>query len=105
MNRSSLRRSSTLAPSNWRFPGEPNLDSRIPTSTYKSPPRPRNAPVFLALTPHFWLIWTAVFLQTFILQTIIYKLRERRFVRRRGMDWPIILEGLFIGVLGVVGIF
>ena len=32
----------------------------MPTSTYKSPPRPRNAPVFFALTPHFWLIWTAV---------------------------------------------
>ena len=32
----------------------------MPTSTYKSLPRPRNAPVFFALTPHFWLIWTAV---------------------------------------------
>ena len=28
MNRSSLRRCSTLEPSNWRFPGESNLDSR-----------------------------------------------------------------------------
>jgi len=32
----------------------------MPTSTYKSPLRPPNAPVFFALTPQFPLIWTAV---------------------------------------------
>jgi hypothetical protein len=32
----------------------------MPTSTYKSLPTPHKAPVFFALTPHFWLIWTAV---------------------------------------------
>ena len=32
----------------------------MPTSTYKSPLRPCNAPVFFALTPQFRLIWTAV---------------------------------------------
>ena len=38
----------------------PTWTADMPTSTYKSPPRPRNAPVFFALTPQFWLIWTAV---------------------------------------------
>jgi hypothetical protein len=38
----------------------PTWTAEMPTSTYKSAPRPRNAPVFFALTLHLWLIWTAV---------------------------------------------
>jgi hypothetical protein len=40
----------------------PTWTAEMPTSTYKSLLRPRNAPVFFALTPQFWLIWTAVVL-------------------------------------------
>src|SRR5580658_1841866 len=60
MNRSSLRRCSIPAPSNWRFPGEPNLDSRNANLNLQIATEALEGSVFFDLTPQFWLIWTAV---------------------------------------------
>jgi Transposase DDE domain len=47
---------STPAPSNWHFPGEPNLDSRNANLNLQIVTEALESPIFFALTPQFWLI-------------------------------------------------